>query len=413
MRTNVPRWVVTVLKATLGAALALAALLLPVRQARAQGCILIRQNAPVFGAEDQIVFTPGEWSLSFNYRQSYADDHYNGTQYQYQRKEIGNNVINTQQLYDLGATYAFSQRFSIFGSVPVVNASWSIPEPAQPPLGGRREQNASGIGDVSALARWWVLNPARHSRGNVSAAIGFKAPTGKYDVKDDYPNLNGTNNTPKTVDQSIQPGDGGWGVVFDFQGYKRLKPVTFYGSGSYLANPRDTNGAPSIIVGLGFAGNPAFADLLENSVPDQYVARAGAAFPLVRESLTLNLGFRIEGVPRYDLFGESHGWRRPGYETYVEPGFLFTHGRSTWSLYIPKGLVRNRRPNPYTGNSGDATFPDYLVLVGYSYKFGGGAPSASPRPGIPEPSQPSLPGDSTPPQPQVPHADSSGQAEAR
>jgi hypothetical protein len=377
-------------KSLFAAAFGVLALIAAQRPAQAQGCILIRQNSPVFGADEQIVFTPGEWVLSFNYRGSKANDHYNGTQFQYARKSLGNYVDNSQQLYDLGATYSITPRFSVFGSVPVVNATWSIPEPAQPPLGQRREQNASGIGDVSALARFWLMDPTKHSRGNVSAAIGFKAPTGKYDIEDEYPDLNGTNNVSKAVDQSIQPGDGGWGVVVDLQAYKRLNPVTFYGSGSYLANPRETNGTPSIIVGLGFGGNPAFSDLLENSVPDQYVARAGAAFPIKKDLFTMSLGFRIEGVPRYDLIGGSHGWRRPGYETYVEPGFLFNHGRSTFSIYVPKGLVRNRRPNPYTGNPGDATFPDYLVIVGYSYRFGAGA--AAPSIHVPEPMQPNLPG---------------------
>jgi hypothetical protein len=372
----------------------LPALLFSARPASAQGCILIRQNAPVFGADEQIVFTPGEWILAFNYRGSKANDHYNGTQFQYQRETLNNYVDNSQQLYDFAATYTVTERFSLFGSIPVVNATWSIPEPAQPPLGPRREQNASGIGDVSALARFWLMDPAKHPRGNVSAAIGVKAPTGKYGVEDEYPDLSGTNKTLKAVDQSIQPGDGGWGAIFDFQAYKRLKPVTFYGSGSYLANPRDTNGTPSIIVGLGFGANPAFADLLENSVPDQYVARAGAAFPVKKDFFTMSIGFRIEGVPRYDLLGDSHGWRRPGYETYVEPGFLFNHGRSTWSIYVPRGLVRNRRPNPYTGTPGDATFPDYVVVVGFSYRFSGATPSPSRT--APEPSEPKLPGVGSP-----------------
>ncbi|OLD65973.1 MAG: hypothetical protein AUI52_05735, partial [Acidobacteria bacterium 13_1_40CM_2_68_10] len=313
-------------RTTFAAVFGLLATLSAARPAGAQGCIVMRQNTPVFGADEQIVFTPGEWVLSFNYRDSKANDHYNGTQYQPQRKSIGNYVDNTQQLFDIAASYTFGPRFSVFGSIPVVNASWSVPEPAQTPLGPRREQSASGIGDVSALARFWLLDPVRHARGNVSAAVGFKAPTGAYRVRDEYPDINGTNNVSKAVDQSIQPGDGGWGVLFDFQGYKRLSPVTFFGSGSYLANPRDTNGTPSIIVGLGLSGNPAFASLLENSVPDQYVARAGAAFPVVKDLFTMSIGFRIEGVPRYDLIGDSHGWRRPGYESYVEPGFLFTHG---------------------------------------------------------------------------------------
>jgi len=348
----------------------------------------------VFGASESIVFTPHEWQLSLNYRGLRSNDHYNGTKFQYQRKSSGNFVLNTQQLYDLGASYNFTQRFSVFGSLPIVNATWSIPEPTTAPLGPRREQNASGIGDASAMARFWLLSPPKHPRGNIAAGIGVKAPTGDYDAEDEYPNINGTNNTVKAVDQSIQPGDGGWGILFDLQGYKSLKHVTFYGSGTYLANPRDTNGTPSIIVGLGFGANPAFAGIIENSVPDQYVARVGAAFPVVKDQLTLSLGFRIEGLPRYDLFGDSHGWRRPGYETFVEPGIIYSTSRSTWSLYVPKGLVRNRRPNPYTGNPGDATFPDFIVLAGYSFRFGGAAPELERTPPtqvLPEPPRPDLP----------------------
>lgn len=350
--------------------------------------MLIRNNAPVFGASDEIVFTPGEWQATFNYRGVNSHDHYNGTRFQYQRESAGTYVVNTQQIYDLGASYTFTRRFSVSGSIPIVNATWSIPTPPSAAVRPRREQNASGLGDITAVGRWWLLDPEKHPRGNVSAGIGFKAPTGKYDSEDEYPDiLTGANNTQKAVDQSIQPGDGGWGAIFDFQAYKRLKHMTFYGSGTYLANPRDTNRTPSIIVGLGLGANPAYASLLENSVPDQYMARAGAAFPVVKGLLTLNLGFRIEGLPRYDLIGYSHGWRRPGYETFVEPGILFTHGRSTWSLYVPRALVRNRRPNPYTGNAGDATFPDYLILVGYSYSFPPRGAGAA-RPAAPPPTPP-------------------------
>ena len=354
--------------------------------------MLIRTNAPVFGASDAHGFVPKEWQFSFNYRGLKSDDHYNGTQFQYQRESARTFVINTQQLYDLSASYSLTKRINVSGSLPVVNSTWSIPTPTAPTPGPRREQNSSGIGDASALARFWLLDPDKHPHGNVSAGIGVKAPTGDYAVEDEYPNLNGTNNTRKAVDQSIQPGDGGWGAIFDLQAYRAWTRVTLYGSGTYLANPRDTNGTPSIIVGLGFAGNPALADLLENSVPDQYVARIGTAFPVAKTPLALSLGFRIEGLPRYDLFGESHGRRRPGYETYVEPGVVYSHGDSTWSLYVPKGLVRNRRPNPYTGNPGDATFPDYVVLFGYSYRFGANRAPSAPVPDLPPaPVKPTVP----------------------
>jgi peroxiredoxin len=38
---------------------------------------------------------------------------------------------------------------------------------------------------------------------------------------------------------------------------------------------------------------------------------------------------------------------------------------------VPIGYYRNRFPNPYTGNRGDATFPKYIVLASYGYRFGG------------------------------------------
>jgi hypothetical protein len=378
------------LAAVLQIATALAMLALSAGPARAQGCIIDRTNGPAFSTADEGTFTRGEWQLFFNYRQSTADDHYNGTQFQYQRKELVNYVINTQQLYNLGLSYNFTERFSVFSAISVVNASFSFPSPFAS-NGPRREQNASNVGDLAALGRWWLLNPHRHMHGNIAAAFGIKAPTGKYGVEDEYPDIDGTNNTSKAVDQSIQPGDGGWGMIFDLQGYRSFKHVAFYGSGTYTANPRDTNGTPSIIVGVGLGGNPAFADLLENSVPDQYVARTGALFPIARKPLSLSLGFRVEGVPRYDLFGDSHGWRRPGYETFIEPGILWTHRSSTFSLQVPRGIVRNRRPNPYTGNPGDATFPDWILIAGYSHRFGAGAAALRPTP-------PALP-----PGPDIPH----------
>ena len=128
--------------------------------------------------------------------------------------------------------------------------------------------------------------------------------------------------------------------------------------------------------------------------PEDLLQVGAQVLAIVKDRIILHeqesIGFRIEGVPRYDLIGDSHGWRRPGYESYVEPGFLFTHGRSTWSIYVPRALVRNRRPNPYTGNAGDATFPDYVVIMGYSYRFGGAAPAPSRT--APEPSEPRMPG---------------------
>jgi len=334
----------------------------------------------VFGASDTLPQQGKDWVFSFSYRGLTSDDHYSGTQFQYARKANDTYVINTQQLYDLSATYFFDKRWSASLSLPIVNSTWAVPTPIAPlPAGDRAEQNSSGLGDLIVTGRVWTFDPEKHPRGNLSVGLGFKAPTGNYKVEDSYPNINGTNDAEKDVDMSIQPGDGGWGYLFDLQGYMAWKRVSWYGSGSYLVNPRDTNDAESIIVGLGFGGNPAFASRIENSVTDSYLLRTGVLFPVGTTKLGLNLGFRMEGLPRYDFVGDSHGFRRPGYETFLEPGFVYTIGRQTLSLYVPIGLVQNRRPDPYTGAPGDATFPEYIILAGYSYHFSpGGAPSRRP-----------------------------------
>jgi len=333
--------------------------------------VLIRTNAPVFGASDTLPQRAREWQLSFSYRGLTSDDHYNGTKFQYARKANDTYVINTQQLYDLSGTYYFTDRWSASISIPVVNSTWALPTPISPlPAGPRAEQNSSGLGDIIVSGRYWMLDPAKHPRGNWSLGLGIKAPTGDNDVEDSYPNINGTNDAEKVVDMSILPGDGGWGYVFDIQAYKALKQVTFFGSGTYLANPRDTGGEPSIVVGLGVA-SPANVLVQENSVVDNYLVRAGAVFPVKESGFAMSLAFRIEGLPRYDLIGDNHGFRRPGYETFIEPGFIYSFGKQTLSLYVPIGLVQNRLRNPSDtgGAPGDATFPEYIILAGYSYRF--------------------------------------------
>ena len=93
-------------------------------------------------------------------------------------------------------------------------------------------------------------------------------------------------------------------------------------------------------------------------MPDQYVLRTGLAFALGKSPFAAALGLRMEGLPRYDLIGDSHGFRRPGYETFAEPGVYYSRGGDTWSLNVPIALKRNRRPDPRHDG------PDAAVDVG-------------------------------------------------
>lgn len=360
MSTRVPRLV--------SAAAMVLSVLVSARPASAQGCILIRQYGPEFDPFNKPYTDEGRFSLSFSYRGSSADDHYSGTEYQAQRKAAGTQVENNQHLYDLALTYGVTNKLGLSLALPFVNSSWSIPSPIAPTPGPRAVQNGKGFGDLTLSGRYWLLDP-RHVHHNVAVSLGFKSPTGNAADTDVFPNLNGQDPTEKAVDYSVQPGDSGWGLIAGLQAFQRLGPVTAFANGTYLANPKDENDTPSVLQGLGFGAAPSSADRLYNTVPDQYLVRAGGTIGLPVKGVSFSVAGRLEGQPRYDVIGDSHGFRRPGKAAYVEPGLAWSHQKVSVNLNVPITVYRNREPNPYTNAAGDATFPKYVVLFGFGYRF--------------------------------------------
>ncbi len=334
--------------------------------------MLIRQTAPVFGA-DASYAQPGEWQVSLSLRNLRSTDHYSLDQEQVQRQTLGTYVVNQQHAADMTVGYQMTSRLAFVIGVPFVSASWSIPTPTSPNPGPRAQQDARGIGDISVAARLWTMDTRRHRDGNIAIGVGVKMPTGPYSAEDMYPDSTGKNNQLRYVDQSIQPGDGGWGITTDVQAFKRIKRALVFGSGSYLINPRNTNGTPSLSVARlppGATPSASSWNKLVNSVPDQYLARVGATVGLTK-AISGSLAWRVEGMPRYDLIGRSDGFRRPGIEMFLEPGFNYSMGSNSISLNFPIGFYRNRKPDAYTGFLGDATFPRYIVLASYTTRFGG------------------------------------------
>jgi thiol-disulfide isomerase/thioredoxin len=118
------------------------------------------------------------------------------------------------------------------------------------------------------------------------------------------------------------------------------------------------------------SGVPGEAAVL--SVPDQYVARAGAfiGVPPV-PGLAVGLGARLEGVRHIDLIGDSDGFRRAGYTFGVEPAAQLAVGDWAFSAGVPIAVLRR--------SYGDASFADYALLFGLTYRFGGhGHPPPAP-----------------------------------
>jgi hypothetical protein len=329
----------------------------------AQGCILLRQTSPLFGTTDTLGNETGTWNVTLTGRSSTADRHYNGTVYQAQRQTEQTFVVNRQNSMTATVSYQLTPRVSLNAGIPFVEASWGIPSPRAGGPAARANENARGLGAITSLARFAVVNPASGRSWNLLVGGGVKFPTGNSTATDVFPDNQGLNNLERHVDISVNPGDGGWGYILDLQGYKQMGRFTTFGSGTWLANPKDT-GAPTR--GTLTTATPTNY----NTVSDQFLFRTGTAVAIT-EHISASIAWRMEGVPRFDVIGESHGFRRPGVEMYWEPGVTFNSGRHSVSFNLPVGYYFNRFTNPYTRNPGDSTFPEYVSIATYSMRFGG------------------------------------------
>jgi len=373
-----------VLRFALSATVALAALMVTASPASAQGCILLRQTSPMFGTTGSVDQEVGTWNLTFTGRNSTADDHWNGTVEQVQRKTDGTYVVNRQNSATMSIGYQWTPRLSVNVGVPFVEAAWGIPSPRTGGPAARANENARGLGDITSLARFSLFNPGKSTRTwNLQFGGGVKFPTGNDSATDVFPDGNGNNDLERHVDISVLPGDGGWGLIMDLQGYKGMGRFLTFGSGTWLMNPKNT-GAPTRNT-LITATPTNF-----NTVSDQFIFRAGTSVTVTKH-IAASVAWRMEGVPRYDLIGLSEGFRRPGVTMYVEPGVTLTTGRHSVSFNIPIAYYRNRFPNPYTNSAGDSTFPTTVAIATYSTRLGKaasmnhGITDQPPRPALPSP----------------------------
>jgi hypothetical protein len=336
--------------------------------------VLVRQGSPVLGGQGSPYLIPEEWQLAFGYRWQRSDRHFTGDHEERHRRAEGSEVINDVHILDFSATYAVTERLNATLSLPVLFAERSNAiRDADRNIVGRNVTNARGIGDMILMGGFWLLDPVENPEANISLGLGVKFPTGQSDVRDNFRVADGTV-MERTVDQSIQPGDGGFGFLVDLRLFTLIfDKYTLYAQGTYLFNPRNTSGVPT------FRSRQSEAIM---SVADTYLGRLGVAIPLFpKQGVSLTLGGRIEGVPVRDLIGDSDGFRRPGTAVSFEPGLVWVTGRHVFSLSAPLAVYRNRHrsvTDRIDGRHGDAAFADYLILFGYSLRLGGTRPPPQP-----------------------------------
>jgi hypothetical protein len=313
---------------------------------------------------------PNRWQFSTTWSNQRSHRHFVGSEEQEQRAEEGSEVVNKINLVEFGIRFNPSEQWSLSVNIPYLMAERSSPIRAGGgPVVDRSISQAQALSDITLTARRLLWKPQDHPDGNISLGLGVKLPTGRDNVVDSRTRLNAAGQrvtTIESVDQSIQPGDGGLGAILDFAGFQRIahSGAAAYLSATYLVNPKGTNGVLTYRNGRG-------EEIM--SVADQYVARLGCSYSNAAwKGIGVSLGGRLEGVPVEDLIGSSEGFRRPGYAVSAEPGLSYTRGPHSFSLAVPVALYRNRTrsvPDREFGRHGDAAFADYIVMLGYWRKF--------------------------------------------
>ena len=352
-------------------------LLLSAKLSFSQGCVAIRSNGntcTMSSAHDS-----SKWVLNINNRYFKSFRHFVGTEEQKQRLDSATEVINYSYSMDITLGKKINSRWTLAASLPIISnvrsSKYEHYGNASTSANARNKTHAFGIGDLKLLAYRWMFDPNKDLKGNLQLGFGIKLPTGDYRVQD-YFHKNDSTIILGPVDQSIQLGDGGTGFTVEAKGYYHfVKKFGVYGDVFYLINPREQNG-----VSTARGGNPSatqtryFTSTM--SVPDQYMARAGASFQT--EKFMASAGARLEGIPSSDLIGGDKGFRRPGYVLSIEPVISYKIKKVELYASGPVAIQRNRVQSysdklqtKATGIKvqGDAAFADYSLNLGCTIKF--------------------------------------------
>jgi hypothetical protein len=349
-------------------------------KARAQGCVAIHgsgistaedtatdagNNLNLTGAPDS-----NPWALSVDYRYFNSLHDYIGRT---ENARIGTGVYNKSNFTDFGVTYIFDPRWSATLTLPFV-----VNDRSQVTNGLRYHTDAVGIGDTSVEGNFWVFDPQQHPKGNILLGLGLSTPTGNDHAMGEFLSYNKTINAytakAEPVDQSIEPGTGGWGIILDLYAYRQVPTVTglnAYVSGTYMFIPfQDTNGVPT------YRSNPYEAI---TGITDSYLYRTGLEYQVLpKYGISASFGLRMEGVPVKNWFGDSAGFRRPGYSIDWEPGVTWSHHNISFRVYVPFSILHDRTQSladqedtVLTGKyqHGDAFFANYEIITGFSIKL--------------------------------------------
>jgi hypothetical protein len=344
---------------TLATTLTVAAVLIATR-ASAQGCEPIRFSTPVsLGGQGEAYQRQNEWRLTLGYRYLYSNQWFVGSADASSRASGGQSPVLKINTLIADVAYAPTERFQFHLGIPFSHGTQASIWPDKV----WHTQSVTGIGDISVIGESWLLSPKAHQGGNMSIGLGVKAPTGSHD-KSSYV-YTATAAIPHAADQTVQPGDGGWGFLLQSQAFRQVTERLYgYAFGSYMVSPKaksDVEFRP---------GSKVYW-----SVPDIYSARAGAAFSVLPDQgLTMSLGARMDGIPLRDLIGggDDDTIKRTSRVILVDPGLSLTRGKDNFTISVPVRASVDRFKSLYerrTNSLNGGGFAKYLIFASYARRI--------------------------------------------
>src|SRR5215203_2420497 len=152
------------------------------------------------------------WEVGAAFRRLSADQWFVGSQLRQSGAPFGQPLFLGINSLDATFTYGVTDRVSVTLTVPFSRGTQSRFYAD----GKRHTVRAAGLSDITGIANVWLRHPSGESSGNLALGFGVKTTSGNNRVIDSFFVADGSRTT-NPVDQSIQLGDGGLGMIFQLQ----------------------------------------------------------------------------------------------------------------------------------------------------------------------------------------------------
>ncbi len=332
--------------------------------AHSQGCITMR-NITGFGQYNLFsrTYVQSDWQLSIANRFFVANKAYAGS-------EFASSSLFENRTYtvDIGVTRFLSKGWSITLGIPITSNSRTFAAEHGGP--GDNTTRSFGLNDMRIEVYKWILKPSENQKFNFQLGLGLKLPTGNYSYTDFF-HRNDSTTVLAPVSTSIQLGDGGTGIITELNAfYVFSRTWSLYGNFYYMFNPRDQNGV-STLQGRDPTPEQTRALATVTSVPDNFSLRAGVSATI--KDWIFSAGLRYDGVPVYDVLGESHGARKAGHNLSVEPGIMYNLKTVSLYYYMPFTIAVNEKATTVDKSFGETTgfggSPDLQFIFGALFRL--------------------------------------------